>query len=122
MKSITINKKKLGDDGPLYFVADIAANHDGSLERAYRLIELAKEAGADAAKFQNFQADKIVSNVGFQNLGTQSAHQAKWKKPVYEVYKEASISFEWTEKLKKTNEKWVSIVCTIGLIVITKFL
>jgi len=101
MKSITINKKKLGDDGPLYFIADIAANHDGSLERAFRLIELAKEAGADAAKFQNFQADKIVSNVGFQNLGSQSAHQAKWKKPVYEVYKDASISFEWTEKLKK---------------------
>ena len=101
MKSITINKKKLGDEGPLYFIADIAANHDGSLERAYRLIELAKEAGADAAKFQNFQADKIVSNVGFQNLGTQSAHQAKWKKPVYEVYRDASISFEWTESLKK---------------------
>jgi sialic acid synthase SpsE len=101
MKRIIINNKETGDSGPLYFIADIAANHDGSLDRAYRLIELAKESGADAAKFQNFQADKIVSKVGFQNLGSQSSHQAKWKKSVYEVYKDASVSFEWTEKLKR---------------------
>ena len=61
MKTIKIGNRVIGDGYPLYFVADIGANHDGSLERAYRLIELAKEAGADAAKFQNFKAKKIVS-------------------------------------------------------------
>ena len=45
---------------PTYFIADIAANHDGSLERAIELIKLAAEAGADAAKFQNFKAQTIV--------------------------------------------------------------
>ena len=63
-----IDKKHLGGDKPLYFIADIAANHDGDLNRALKLIELAKEAGADAAKFQNFQANKIVSKYGFENL------------------------------------------------------
>lgn len=98
---ITIGNKKIGEDYPPYFIADVGANHDGQIERAYKLIELAKEAGADAAKFQNFQADKIVSKHGFESLGNQMAHQAKWKKSVYETYQDASISFDWTMKLKE---------------------
>jgi N-acetylneuraminate synthase len=101
MKNIKLNNKTIGENGPLYFIADIGANHDGDLNRAFKLIELAKEAGADAAKFQNFQANKIVSDVGFTGLGGQLSHQAKWKKPVFEVYKDASIPFDWTEKLKQ---------------------
>lgn len=105
MKSIKIGDKFIGDGHPLYFIADIAANHDGDLDRAYKLIELAKEAGADAAKFQNFQAAKIVSKYGFDNLGGQISHQANWKKSVFEVYQDASISQDWTAKLKeKCNE------------------
>ena len=53
---IKIGNFDITDDGKPYFIADIAANHDGDLDRAYKLIELAKEAGADAAKFQNFKA------------------------------------------------------------------
>jgi sialic acid synthase SpsE len=101
MKTIQIGCKTISKDSPPYFIADIGANHDGSIERAYKLIELAKEAGADAAKFQNFQVDKIVSNNGFLELGGQLSHQTKWKKPVYEIYKDASVPFDWTEKLKR---------------------
>lgn len=101
MKKIKFGNRTIGPGEPLYFIADIGANHDGSLDKAYRLIELAKEAGADAAKFQNFQAAKIVSRVGFENLGTQLSHQSKWKKSVYEVYEDASISLDWTPLLKK---------------------
>jgi len=96
-----VGNKLISENGPLYFIADIAANHDGDIDRAFRLIELAYEAGADAAKFQNFQADKIVSKVGFEALGSQSSHQASWKKSVYETYQDASVPFDWTEKLKK---------------------
>ena len=60
---IKIGNHWLGLKHPTYFIADIAANHDGDLERAKMLIRLAKECGADAAKFQNFQAPKIVSAV-----------------------------------------------------------
>lgn len=101
MKTIKIGKSTIGKGHPLYFIADIAANHDGDLDRAYRLIELAKEAGADAAKFQNFQASKIVSKVGFDLLGGQLSHQKAWKKSVYEVYEDASISYDWTSLLKE---------------------
>ena len=53
MKEIKIGKRKIGPSEPTYFIADIAANHDGDLKRAKALIKLAKEAGADAVKFQH---------------------------------------------------------------------
>jgi sialic acid synthase SpsE len=93
---IQIGNRSIGPHHPTYFIADIAANHDGDLERAKLLIRLAKDAGADAAKFQNFSAPKIVSDYGFKALGGQMSHQAAWKKSVFQVYKEASIPFEWT--------------------------
>lgn len=101
MKKIKIGNRLIGKGDAPYFIADIGANHDGSLDKAFKLIELAKEAGADAAKFQNFQANRIVSNVGFENLGSKFGHQSKWKKSVYEVYEDASISQDWTPLLKK---------------------
>jgi sialic acid synthase SpsE len=97
---IKIGERKIGGNNPTYFIADIAANHDGSLERAKYLIRLAKQAGADAAKFQNFSASKIVSDYGFRSLGGQVSHQANWTKSVYEVYMGASIPFAWTPELK----------------------
>jgi N-acetylneuraminate synthase len=100
MKKIKFGNKIIGQGEPLYFIADIGANHDGDINRAYKLIELAKEAGANAAKFQNFQASKIVSKVGFEKLGTQLSHQSSWKKSVYEVYEDASVSLDWTPLLK----------------------
>jgi N-acetylneuraminate synthase len=101
MKAFNFNSKNTENNNSLYFIADIGANHDGSIERAYKLIDLAKEAGADAAKFQNFQADKIVSKFGFENLGQKMSHQSSWKKSVYEIYKDASVNFEWTSLLKE---------------------
>lgn len=102
---IQIGNHIIGENHPTYFIADISANHDGDLERAKLLIHLAKEAGADAAKFQNFRAPKIVSDYGFKNMGGQLSHQAKWKKSVFEVYKDASIPFEWTPILKEECDK-----------------
>lgn len=101
MKTIQIGSRLIGEGNPLYFIADIGANHDGSLDNAFMLIEMAKEAGADAAKFQNFQASKIVSKLGFETLKGKLSHQANWKKSVYEVYEDASVSFDWTQRLKE---------------------
>ena len=100
MKVIDIAGRSVGGVHPTYFIADISANHDGELERAKALIHLAAEAGADAAKFQNFRAAKIVSDHGFRTMGGQISHQATWRKSVSEVYQAASIPFEWTPILK----------------------
>ncbi len=101
---LDIDGRLIGRDHPVYFVADIAANHDGDLGRAKELIHLAAEAGADAAKFQHFNAATIVSDMGFRALGAQQSHQSKWNKSVFEVYQEASVSLDWTETLKQTCE------------------
>lgn len=104
MNTIKLGNKII-DDNSLYFIADIGANHNGSLEKAIELIHLAKESGADAAKFQNFQADKIVSKTGFDNMKGKLSHQSKWKKSVFEVYEDASISKVWTRILKEECDK-----------------
>lgn len=96
-----INGREVGGSHPTYFIADVAANHDGSLDRALELMTVAKEAGADAAKFQHFRADYIVSDRGFKELGGQQSHQASWSKSVYEVYQDASLPWEWTEPLAR---------------------
>lgn len=103
--TLQIANQTIGLNHPTYFIADIAANHDGDLERAKMLIHLAKQAGADAAKFQNFRAPKIVSDYGFKQMGGQVSHQAAWKKSVFEVYQGASIPFDWTPILKAECDK-----------------
>jgi len=104
MNTIKLGKKII-DENSLYFIADIGANHNGSLEKAIELIHLAKKVGADAAKFQNFQANKIVSKTGFDNMKGKLSHQSKWKKSVFEVYEDASISKDWTKILKQECDK-----------------
>jgi sialic acid synthase SpsE len=105
MLEIKIAERTIGMDHPTYFIADIAANHDGDLKRAKMLIRLARQAGADAAKFQNFQAPKIVSDYGFKHMNSQVSHQASWKKSVYEVYEGASTPFDWAPILKDECDK-----------------
>lgn len=98
-QEIVIEQRVIGAGHPCYFIADIAANHDGSLSRAVELIHRAAEAGADAAKFQHFRAQTIVSDRGFAALGGQQSHQSQWKKSVFEVYQDASVSLDWTAEL-----------------------
>ncbi|MBI2758568.1 MAG: N-acetylneuraminate synthase family protein [Chloroflexi bacterium] len=102
---IKIGNKIIGLNCPTYFIADIAANHDGDLGRAKLLIRLARDAGADAAKFQHFQAPKIVSDYGFTHMDSKVSHQAKWKKSVTQVYAEASVARDWTPILKEECDK-----------------
>ena len=102
---IKIKNRYIGNHYPTYFIADIGANHDGSLQRAKKLIKLCAKAGADAAKFQHFKAETIVSDYGFKNLKIKT-HQSKWKQDVFSVYKKASINPKWTNELIKTCKKY----------------
>lgn len=103
--SFKIGNSKINKDSKTYFIADIAANHDGDLEKAKDLIYMVKEAGADAAKFQHFKAKTIVSDYGFKNLGSKASHQKAWKKSVYDVYKDAEVPLNWTQTLYETCKK-----------------
>lgn len=97
MKRIKINNRWVGKGEPVYFIAEIGSNFDGSLERAKKLIDLAKECGADAVKFQCFSADKIISKEAFEKM--KVGFQSKWKKSVYEVYENAEFPRDWHKEL-----------------------
>lgn len=99
---IRIGGARVAADAPTYFIADIAANHDGDLGRAKELIYLSKEAGADCAKFQHFLAKDIVSDKGFRTLGGQQSHQSRWSKSVFEVYEQYHCPRDWTDELVET--------------------
>jgi len=99
---ITIGTDRIGLDQPTYFIADIAANHDGDLQRAKELIYLAKDAGANCVKFQHFLAEKIVSDYGFRHLKTHQSHQSSWQKSVFDVYKDYECKRDWTQELVET--------------------
>lgn len=97
-QQIKLGCKTIKKGGKPFFIADLGANHDGDIKRAFKLIELAKESGADIAKFQNFKASKIISKNGFDSIPKQS-HQSAWTKSVFEVYEDASLEDSWSEKL-----------------------
>ncbi len=99
-----IADKQIGKHHPVFFIADIASNHGGDLEKAKELIFACSDSGVDAIKMQNFSADTIVSDYGFKNLTNVNTHQSTWKTSVDESYKAASIPFEWTLELKELSE------------------
>lgn len=97
-KEIKIGSKLIGVAHPTYIVAEIGANFDKSIEKAKRLIDAAKEAGADCAKFQTFSTSKIVSEGGFSRMKLKGVH-GSWGRTVSEVFKDAEFPREWHEEI-----------------------
>jgi len=89
-----------------YFIADIAANHDGDLQRAKDLIRSAKDSGADCAKFQHFLANRIVRAAGFADGVGKVSHQAGWTKSVTEIYDQYHTQRDWTGVLLETCREY----------------
>jgi len=93
-QSFAIGKRKIGDGQRTYFIAEIGANFDGSLEKAKEYALAAKKAGADCAKIQTFKAKKIVSREAFASMKLKGVH-GSWNRPVDEVFKEVEFPREW---------------------------
>ena len=60
MKKIKIKNKFIGDNYPIFFIAEAGVNHNGSMKYAKKLIDIAKTSGADAVKFQSFITEEII--------------------------------------------------------------
>jgi N-acetylneuraminate synthase len=94
LKEIKIGERLIGIGHPTYIIAEIGANFDKSLDKAKRLIDAAKECGADCAKFQTFQTRKIVSEGGFSRMKLKGVH-GSWGRKVSEVFQDAEFPLEW---------------------------
>lgn len=101
---IKIGTRLVGLNHPTFFIAEIGANFDGDLEKAKRLALAAKECGADCAKFQTFQSEKIVSARGFARMKLKGVH-GSWDKPVDQVFKAAEFPREWHVELANYCKK-----------------
>ena len=98
-----IGNREIGKGHPPYIVAEIGANHDGGLDRALRLIEAAKFAGADAVKFQAYTADSITID---SNRDEFLLKEGPWKGcKLYDLYKQCETPFEWFPSLGEHAQK-----------------
>lgn len=109
MKEIFIGKQKIGDDQPIFLVAELSANHAQKYNIAVETIKAVKEAGANAVKLQTYTPDTITidsDNEYFQiNQGTL------WDgKTLYQLYQEAYTPWEWQPKLKQIAEE-LGLIC-----------
>lgn len=98
---IRIGSRRVGEKQPVFIVAEAGVNHNGSVRLAKKLIDAAKNSGADAVKFQMFSAEKLV---------TKTAAKATYQKKVsgrtqYEMLKKLELSKNDFRALKKYAEK-----------------
>jgi pseudaminic acid synthase len=97
---IEIGKRRIGPGSPAYCIAEVSANHMQDFSQAVRIIESAKEAGADAVKLQTYTPDTITiqSRQEYFRVGGGTLWDGR---TLYELYGEAYTPWEWQPKLKQ---------------------
>lgn len=91
--SITIAGRRIAADEQPYIVAEMSANHNGNIETAFKIIEAAKQAGADAVKLQTYCPDTITLNCDSEDF---RIHGGLWDgRTLYDLYQEAHMPWEW---------------------------
>lgn len=90
---ITINGRKIGTSHPPYIIAELSANHNGNIERAFETIKAAHDSGADAIKIQTYTADTMTIDCDTEEFMIRGGLWDGYK--LYDLYKWAETPFEW---------------------------
>jgi pseudaminic acid synthase len=94
---MSIAGRRIGSKFLPYVIAEMSANHNGKLETAIRIIDEAKNAGADAVKLQTYRADTITLDCDSDEF---QIHCGLWRgRTLYELYKEAHMPWDWHKPL-----------------------
>jgi len=96
-KIITINGRTIGVDQPPYVIAEISANHNGNINNAYKIIDMAKASGADAVKMQTYTPDTLTLNSELPDFQLTSGLWAG--RSLYDLYQEAYTPWDWHQLL-----------------------
>ena len=97
MNKFAIAGRPIGNDQEPYIIAEMSANHNGNIETAFRIIEEAKKAGADALKIQTYTPDTITLNSDLPDFQIKGG---LWDgKTLYELYRWAHTPWEWHKPL-----------------------
>lgn len=97
MKTMKIGNVAIGVDSPPYIIAEVSANHNGSIANAIRLIEQAKMCGASAVKLQTYTADTLTIESAEPDFLIQGG---LWSgRTLYDLYREAGTPWEWHKEL-----------------------
>lgn len=97
MFEISIAGRKIGSSEPPYIIAELSANHNGDINRAFQIMEEAKKAGADAIKLQTYTHETITINCDTEEF---QIHGGLWDgQTLYELYKGAHMPWEWHKPL-----------------------
>jgi pseudaminic acid synthase len=92
-----INNRKIGSNQSPYVIAEMSANHNGDINNAYKIIDMAKVCGADAVKLQTYTADTITMDMKTPEFMIEGG---LWDgKSLYELYQGASMPWDWHEPL-----------------------
>ncbi|MCK6263252.1 pseudaminic acid synthase [Vibrio sp. ZSDE26] len=107
-KYIEIAGRKIGPNYPPYIIAELSANHNGDINRAFKIMEEAKKAGADAIKLQSYTHETITIDCDSNEF---QIHGGLWGgKTLYELYKDAHMPWEWHKPLfDKAKELGITI-------------
>lgn len=108
ISEIEINGRKIGFNHPPYIIAELSANHNGDINRAYMIMEEAKKAGADAIKIQTYTHDTMTIDHDSDDFQIQDGLWAG--QSLYELYKDAHLPWEWNRLLfKKGKELGITV-------------
>jgi len=109
MSSIIIDKRRLDANHSVFIIAELSANHNGSLENAIASIKAAKRTGADAIKLQTYTADTITIDCKSEDFKIKQG--TIWDgRYLYDLYKEAFTPWKWhSELFKVANEE--GLIC-----------
>lgn len=98
MNNVCIGNRKIGQQEPVYVIAEISANHLQDFNRAKSIIKAAADSGADAVKLQTYKPDTITLNCKTDDF--LATHGSPWEgKNIYEIYKTAYTPWEWHGEL-----------------------
>ncbi len=102
--SMKIKDRKIGGRFPPYIIAEMSANHNGSIEVAYRIIEKAKKAGADAVKMQTYRPDTITLDCDSEDFQIHGGLWDGWT--LYKLYEWAHTPWDWHAPLFEYAISW----------------